>query len=186
MPGSLREHSFNRSLIEAAISVAPPGMTVDCFLLHDIPLYNAELDPFTTEGVDWPAPVARWRQAIADADGILFATPQYNRSYSGVLKNAIDWASRVPGNNPLSGKPAAIIGASAGKSGTAKAQEALRTLLDVVGMRVLPEPQLLVPEASQRIDEQHGLHDGETIEVIQAILDEFGVFIRDEALVGSG
>ena len=177
IPGSLRSGSFNRALIEAARELAPEGVEVELYALHDIPLYNADV-----EAQGDPEAVQRFKQAIANADGLLFATPQYNRSVSGVLKNAIDWASRPPSSSVLAGKPAAIMGASSGRSATAVAQEDLRKILDVCKCRVMDGPRLGVSLANDHIDEERGVHHPETREAIAAIVAELAVFARSYEL----
>jgi chromate reductase, NAD(P)H dehydrogenase (quinone) len=121
IPGSLRQHSYNRGLIRAAQDVAPEGVEVELYLLHDIPFFNGDV-----EDIGDPDAVVRFKEAIREADGLLIATPQYNRSIPGVLKNAIDWASRPPRGSALDGKPTAVFGASPGATGTARAQSQLR------------------------------------------------------------
>ena len=119
--GSLRRGSFNRGLIRAAAAVAPGGTTVVAYDLADVPMFNADVE------VDGdPRAVAALKQAIADADALLIATPEYNHCVPGVLKNAIDWASRPPRQSVLTGKPVAIMGASTGRGATARAQAHLR------------------------------------------------------------
>src|SRR5712692_9539090 len=116
--GSLRRGSYNRALLETAREMAPETMRIDPFGLHDIPLYNADLDSDDKR----PGEVKRLKQAIAEADAVLIATPEYNHGVAGVLKNAIDWASRPNFNSPFVNKPVAIMGASGGMAGTARAQ----------------------------------------------------------------
>src|SRR5690606_28963397 len=120
--GSLRQGSYNRALLRAAQELAPPGMEIRVFeRLREVPPYDADL-----EAMGDPEPVRALKQAIAEADALLIATPEYNHGVPGVLKNAIDWASRPPRSSVLSGKPTAIFGASPGVTGTARAQAALR------------------------------------------------------------
>jgi chromate reductase len=138
--GSLRKDSYNTKLLRAAAEVAPEGMTVEIADISDIPMYNADTE--TAEG--FPKPVERFRAQLEDADGVLFATPEYNYSVTGVMKNAIDWASRRP--SPLDFKPAAIFGAGGG-SGTARAQQHLRDILKHNDLRVIAEPEVLVARA---------------------------------------
>jgi chromate reductase len=173
IPGSLRAGSFNRALIQTAIELAPPEVDLELYLLGDIPLYNADVE---AEGD--PEPVRRFKRAIADADGLLISTPQYNRSVSGVLKNAIDWASRPPADCVLAGKPAAIMGASIGQSATAVAQEDLRKILEACRCRVLDGPRLGVGVANEHIDEVRGVHNAETRAAVKAIVAELAAFIR--------
>src|SRR5919201_6101022 len=114
IPGSLRAGSYNRQLLRAARELAPEPMEIELFELHDIPPYNGDV-----EAQGDPEPVAAFKDAIRHAHGLLIATPEYNRGIPGVLKNAIDWASRPPLGSPLAGKQVAIMGASTGRGGTA-------------------------------------------------------------------
>lgn len=172
IPGSLREHSFNRALIKAAQDVAPEGVEVTMFLLHDIPFYNADV-----EEAGAPEAVQRLREAIEGADGVLFSTPQYNRSVPGVLKNAIDWASRPVRVGCLVGKPAAIIGATSGMSAVAFARADLRRILEVCSMEVLPELEIGLTESADHIQEGEVV-SAEVREEVRAILDAFVDFIQ--------
>jgi chromate reductase len=177
IPGSLRAGSFNRALIKTAIELAPPEVELELYLLGDIPLYNADV-----EAQGDPEPVRRFKRAIADADGLLISTPQYNRSVSGVLKNAIDWASRPPSDCVLADKPVAIIGASIGRSATAVAQEDLRRILEACRCRVMEGPRLGVGLANEHIDEERGAYDPETRAAVAAIVQELAAFVRAPVL----
>ncbi len=176
IPGSLRKHSFNRALIQAASEVAPEGVTVSMFLLHDVPLYDADV-----EAVGDPAPVAKLKAAIRDADGILFSTPQYNGSVSGVLKNAIDWASRPAFESVLAGKPVAILGATPGRSATERARADLVRLLGTTRSNVMTTHTIGVSNANDHIDEGM-LHSEEVRQQIRALLSDFAIFVRGHAL----
>lgn len=173
IPGSLRVGSFNRALIQTAGELTPEDVELELYLLSDIPLYNADVEAHGD-----PEPVRRFKQAIAGADGLLFATPQYNRSVSGVLKNAIDWASRPPSNSVLADKPVAIMGASSGRSATAVAQEDLRKILEACRCRLMEGPRLGVGVANEHIDEERGVHHPETLAAVEAIVLELAAFIR--------
>ena len=116
IPGSLRARSLNRAALRAAQTLTPPGVTLELVELADIPLYNGDID---NDG--GPAPVRAFKQRITAADGLLIATPEYNYSIPGVLKNAIDWASRPAYKSPLAGKPVAMFGAAGGFVGGARA-----------------------------------------------------------------
>jgi chromate reductase len=130
--GSLRAESYNTALARAVADVAPSGVEVELFAgLGELPLFDADLD-----GDDLPA-VRRLRDAIADADAVLFVTPEYNGSIPGVLKNAVDWASRPRGEAALLGKTVAVAGASTGQYGALWAQQDLRRVLGVAGARVV-------------------------------------------------
>jgi chromate reductase, NAD(P)H dehydrogenase (quinone) len=145
--GSLREGSYNRALIRAASEVAPEGMTVEEFPLHDIPLFNEDV-----EKQGYPEPVRRMHEAIGAADALLIATPEYQHGVPGVLKNAIDWASRPPGKAAILGKPTAVLGATPGMWGTQRAQTQLRQALIYNRCPVVLSPEVLVANAKERID----------------------------------
>jgi len=173
--GSLRRESFNRALLAAARQMAPAGMTIDVVEIGQLPFYNADVE---REGD--PMSVAEFKAALQEADGVLIATPEYNSGIPGVLTNAIDWASRLPGRAPLTGKPVALIGASPGQIGTARAQVHLRQILDHVHARVLPPPELLLARAYEKFDAQRRLTDEAARKVLAALLDRFAGWIRRE------
>jgi chromate reductase len=133
LSGSLRRDSHNTSLLRAAAMSLPPGVELDLYdELDDLPHYNADID-----GEPAPEPVARLREAIAAADGVLIATPEFNGSIPGALKNALDWASRPFPDNALRGKPVAVVGASTGMFGAVWAQAEVRKVLRTIGADVL-------------------------------------------------
>ena len=173
--GSLRRGSFNRALIHAAQELAPNGMTIESIEIDGLPFYNADL-----EAAGDPPVVAAFKAALTRADGILIATPEYNDGIPGVLTNAIDWGSRLPGRAPLMGKPAAVMGASPSQIGTARAQLHLRQLLDHVQGRVLPPPELLVARAHERFDVGLRLKDEVTRRVLADLLMRFSRWIGRE------
>ena len=142
--GSLRKASFNSGLLRAAQEVAPERMEITIFDIIDLPLYNGDV-----EAQGDPASVVALKLAIRGADAVLFATPEYNWSISGALKNAIDWASRDGEEESLMGKPATIIGAG-GRAGTARAQMQLREILAELGSVVMVKPGVLVQAFSPR------------------------------------
>ncbi|ATQ43755.1 NADPH-dependent FMN reductase [Caulobacter mirabilis] len=143
--GSLRKASFNTALLRAAEELLPQGAALEIFGLHDLPLFNADVE---AEGD--PAPVQAWKDAVRAADGVLFACPEYNGGVTGVLKNAVDWASRgAPA--PLLGKLCCIVGASPGATGTVRAQDALRLNLRRAGAEVGPLGEVLVFQAHTKI-----------------------------------
>jgi chromate reductase, NAD(P)H dehydrogenase (quinone) len=138
IPGSLRSGSFNRALLRAVIELAPAEMKVEIFEgLGEVPPFNQDM-----EAKGEPQPVLDLKQAISAADALLIATPEYNYSNPGVLKNALDWASRPPRDSPLSGKPVGLMGASGGGSGTMRSQLALRQVFVSTGCLVLPRPEV--------------------------------------------
>ncbi len=145
--GSLRRDSHNTKLLGVAADEAPPGLSIEIADISDLPLYNWDLE--TDDDVRYPEPVVRLRRQIAAADGLLFATPEYNWSVSGVLKNAIDWASRP--ETPLRNKPAAII-SGGGRFGGMRGQEHLRDILRHFQMKVVDTPDVLVPLVGRSFD----------------------------------
>lgn len=152
--GSLRRSSYNTAALRAAAQVAPGDMQIEIITLHGIPNFDADL-----EAGDGPLPeVERLRTAIAEADALLIATPEYNWSIPGVLKNALDWASRGGGGSPLRGKPAAILGAGA-RFGTLRAQTHLREILRHNRGRVVDHPEVMIDQASTRFDAAGNLTD---------------------------
>ena len=152
--GSHRRGSYNAALLRAAREVAPIGMEIEEFDIRELPFYDGDV-----EAAGDPASVAAFKEAIRSADALLIATPEYNRGVPGVLKNAIDWASRPPFASPLTNKPVAVMGASTGRGGTARAQEQLRSALEYSRARVLEQPEVLVPEAYMAFDEAGRLVD---------------------------
>jgi chromate reductase len=152
--GSLREASYNRALLRAARDLLPAQVELEEVDLRGLPFYDGDL-----EAAGDPESVAALKQAIRAADALLIATPEYNRGVPGVLKNAIDWASRPALASPLTGKPVAIMGASTGRGGTARAQEQLRAALEFSRATVVEQPEVLVPEAFMRFDEHGELVD---------------------------
>ena len=170
--GSLRKGSFNRSLLRAAVELAPPGMTVEPFDLEGIPLFNQDL-----EG-NPPEKVKDFKSRIRQADGILIVTPEYNYSIPGVLKNAIDHATRPYGDNPFDGKPVAITGASVGTLGSARAQYHLRQCCVFLNMFPVNRPEVLVSNADKKFDEQGKLTDPKTREYVGELLKALGAWTR--------
>lgn len=164
--GSLRRASYNRALLRAAAELAPPGMEIVAHDLDGIPLFNEDVE---AEGV--PPAVQALRDAIAGADALLFATPEYNHGMPGVLKNAVDWASRPPGRSPLAGKPAAVFGASPGNTGTARAQGQLRQAFVFTQTFALPQPEVLVFRAHEKFDAEGRLTDEATRRYVRRLLD---------------
>jgi chromate reductase len=171
--GSLRRASINRGLIRAAIEFAPEGTRVISFDLDDIPLFNADIE----EDGD-PTAVAELKRAIAAADALLIATPEYNHCVPGVLKNAVDWASRPARRSVLTGKPVAIMGASTGRGGTARAQAHLRDGLAYTNGLVLPLPEVLVGLAGEKFDAEGNLNDAETRQEVRDLLVSLAAWTR--------
>jgi chromate reductase len=172
--GSLRHASYNRGLIRAAANVAPEGILVVPHELGDLPMYNADV-----EALGDPEPVRRFKEAIAAADALLIATPEYNHCVPGVLKNAIDWASRPPRHSALTNKPIAIMGASTSGGGTARAQAHLRDGLAYTGGLVMPLPEVLVPLAASRFDDAGNLIDDDTRLAVHELLVSLADWVRE-------
>jgi chromate reductase len=163
--GSLRKASFNRALLRAAQELAPEDMEITVFDLAPIPPYNEDV-----EKQGDPPPVAALKEAIRAADALLVVSPEYNYGIPGVLKNAIDWASRPPGKSPLNGKPAAIMGASPGMGGTIRAQLALRQAFLFTETPVMLKPEIYVAKAQERFDADLRLTDEKTRELVGKLL----------------
>ncbi|HKW40610.1 MAG TPA: NAD(P)H-dependent oxidoreductase [Gemmatimonadales bacterium] len=173
--GSLRRGSFNRALLNAARELAPERMIISPIEIGQLPFYNADVESEGDPGV-----VTEFKAAIRAADGLLIATPEYNDGIPGVLTNAIDWASRLPGNAPLTAKPVALMGASPSQVGTARAQVHLRQLLVHVHARTLPPPELLIARAHERFDAGLRLTHEATRGVLAGLLQRFARWIERE------
>ena len=170
--GSLRKGSYNTGLLHAASEVLPEGMTLETFDLSSIPLYNDDV-----RLLGYPEPVKEFRDRIAAADALLIATPEYNYSIPGVLKNAIDWASRPP-DPPLDGKPVAIMGASTGNFGTVRAQMHLRQVCVYCNMFPLNKPEVLVMRARDKFDADGRLVDETGRGLVRDILLALANWVR--------
>jgi chromate reductase, NAD(P)H dehydrogenase (quinone) len=162
--GSLRKASYNQGALRAAVELAPEGATIEIFDLDGIPAFNQDDDQ------NPPEKVAELKRKIREADAILFATPEYNYSVPGVLKNAIDWASRPYGDSAWDGKPAAIMGASVGGIATARAQYHLRQIMVFLNMFPINQPEVMIGNAGEKFDEQGNLTDEATKKIIGQLL----------------
>jgi len=162
--GSLRRQSYNRSALRAAQQLAPEGVTLNIFELDGIPGFNED------DEKNPPAKVVELKKQIRAADALLIVTPEYNYSVPGVLKNAIDWASRPYGDSAWSGKPAAIMGASIGTIGTARAQYHLRQIFVFLNIFPINQPEVMIGNAAERFDPQGNLTDEKTKEYIRELL----------------
>ena len=183
--GSLRQGSYNRALLRAAQELVPEGMEIRIFdRMAEIPPFNQDV-----EAQGDPEAVQALKQAIRMADALLIATPEYNHGVPGVLKNAIDWASRPPRDSVLAGKPAAIFGASPGITGTARAQSQLRQAFVFTNTPALTQPEILVYRAHEKFDAQGRLTDEKTREFIGKLLRQLADWtrrLRQEPEVRSG
>lgn len=164
--GSLRRDSYNRSALRAAQELAPEGSRIDTFEIDGLPGFNQD-----DEG-EPPQKVMEFKQKIRDADAILFVTPEYNYSIPGVLKNAIDWASRPYGDSAWTGKPVAVMGASVGMLGTARAQYHLRQTFVFLNMYAVNQPEVMISNAAKRFDAQGNLTDETSRKLIRQLLEE--------------
>ena len=168
--GSLRKGSYNKALLRAALELAPKGAGLEIFDLEGIPLFNEDLENQPSEKVK------EFKAKIRAADAILIATPEYNYSIPGVLKNAIDCASRPYGDNAFEHKPVAIMGASIGMAGSARAQYHLRQCFVFLTCFALNQPEVMVPFAQEKIDKDGKVTDQETREKIRELLESLIVW----------
>lgn len=160
--GSLRKASLNRALLDEVRDALPVGTQMAMFDDLDFPIFNNDVDD--------PPGVVQLKTAIAGADGVVFAVPEYNYSIPGGLKNALDWVSRPPERSPLRGKPVGLVGAASGMSGTIRAQTHLRQILLYSDTPCLSQPEVLIPRAHERFDAEGRLtHPG-----TRALLESFG------------
>lgn len=162
--GSLRRQSYNRYALEAAAQLLPDGASLEIFDLDGITGFNQD------DEQDPPAKIVEFKKKIREADAILFATPEYNYSIPGVLKNAIDWASRPYGDNAWDGKPAAIMGASMGAVATARAQYHLRQTFVFLNIHTLNRPEVMIGNCSSLFDADGNLTDDKTRGLIRDLL----------------
>ena len=170
--GSLRRQSFNRAALRAAADLAPEGATVEVFEIDGLPGFSED------DEQNPPAKVTELKRRIREADAVLFVTPEYNYSIPGVLKNAIDWASRPYGDSAWSGKPAAIMGASVGNLGTARAQYHLRQVMVFLNMFPVNQPEVMIANAHERFDQEGNLTDEKTKEYIRQLLQNLVEWTR--------
>ena len=171
--GSLRRASYNRGLVRAAAESAPSGIIVEVFDLDELPLYNQDV-----EDAGEPAAVGSLKAAMARSDALLVATPEYNHGVPGVLKNAIDWASRPRMTSPLKDKPVAVMGASPGRGSTARAQAQLREAFVFTGACVMPLPELLVAAAGEHFDQGGNLVDPAVRESLVELVEALHAWTR--------
>jgi chromate reductase, NAD(P)H dehydrogenase (quinone) len=162
--GSLRRESFNKAALRAAQKLVPQGATLEIFDIDGIPPFNQD------DEKNPPAKVVEFKRRIRESDAILFATPEYNYSVPGVLKNAIDWASRPYGDSAWAKKPVAVMGASPGSLGTARAQYHLRQMFVFLDMYAVNQPEVMISGAAQRFDAQGNLTDEASRKLIQQLL----------------
>jgi chromate reductase, NAD(P)H dehydrogenase (quinone) len=169
--GSLRKDSFNRRLAKAVEQLAPADFEFSHVRLDNLPLYNQDFD------AAYPPEPARLKRDVEAADALLFVTPEYNRSIPGVLKNAIDIASRPWGTNSFAGKPAGVLGISVGAIGTAIAQQHLRNVLAYLDVPTLAQPEVFVQMKEGLIDADGGVGNDETRKFLQGYVDRYVAWV---------
>lgn len=177
--GSLREQSFNRQLAEAIIKLAPDDFSFKQLRIDDLPLYNQDDDG------NPPESAKRIKAEIAASQGVLFVTPEYNRSVPGVLKNAIDHASRPYGQSAWAGKPAGVLGVSVGAIGTAVAQQHLRIILAYLDMPTLGQPEVFLQMKEGLLDES-GNVGKDSREFLQGWMDRYVAWVKQHAKGAGG
>jgi chromate reductase len=173
--GSLRRHSFNRKLAAAIVKLGPPEFSFRPLQIGDLPLYNQDDDDNPAE------PVKRLKAEILASDGILFVTPEYNRSMPGVLKNALDHASRPYGQSAWAGKPAGVIGASPGSIGTAIAQQHLRNSLAYLDMPALGQPEAFIQVKEGLFDDAGNIGNEDSRKFLQNWMDRYVAWVKKHA-----
>jgi len=172
--GSLRKDSFNRKLAHAIVKLAPPEFAFKQVRIDNLPLYNQDEDS------DQAPPVKQLKNQIKDAHGLLFVTPEYNRSIPGVLKNVIDHASRPYGQNSWTGKPAGILGVSIGVIGTALAQQHLRNVLAYLDVPTLGQPEAFI-QAKEGLFDENGNIGADSKEFLQGSMDRYVAWVKKHA-----
>ena len=173
--GSLRKDSFNRQLATAISRLAPADFTFEHLEIGDLPLYNQDDD------ANPAAPVTRLKNEIASSQGLLFVTPEYNRSYPGVLKNAIDHASRPYGQSAWAGKPGGVIGISVGATGTGLAQQHLRNVLAYLDVPTLGQPEIFLQLKEGFFDADGNIANEGTRAFLQGWVDKYVVWIKSHS-----
>ncbi len=170
--GSLRMDSFNRRLARAVEKLAPPEFAFRHIQINDLPLYSQDFD------AAYPAAAARLKKDIESVDALLFVTPEYNRSIPGVLKNAIDIASRPWGTNSFAGKPGAVIGTSIGATGTSLAQQHLRNILAYLDVPTLAQPEVFIHFRDELIADDGTIGNDGSRKFLQGFVDNYAAWVR--------
>lgn len=171
--GSLQQNSLNKKLARNLERMAPEGIEFDYVDIAGLPLYNQDME------ADFPVEAKRAKEQVEAADGVLFVTPEYNRSIPGVLKNAIDWASRPWGNNSFDRKPVGIVGATIGPVGTAVAQSDLRHIAGYLNTKLMGQPELYLPSATDKFDADNVIIDSSR-DLLQSYIDAFSQWVEKE------
>lgn len=170
--GSLRKESFNKKLMLALDKLNHPLLKFNVIDLNEIPLYNQDHE------ANMPTVVVNLKKEIEQSDGILFITPEYNRSIPGMLKNIIDWGTRPYGKNSWARKPAAIMGVSPGNVGTAVAQTHLRSILVALDMILLGQPEVYLVYKAEMFDDKNNITNADTRKFLQGFVDKFSTWIE--------
>lgn len=171
--GSLQQHSLNKKLAQNLERLAPEGVEFDYVDIGALPLFNQDLEP------NYPTEAQAAKDRVLAADGVLFVTPEYNRSIPGVLKNAIDWVSRPWGHNSFDGKPVGIVGATIGPVGTAVAQSDLRHIAGYLNTKLMGQPELYLATAGNKFDTD-GKIEAESVELLQTYITAFAEWVNKE------
>jgi NAD(P)H-dependent FMN reductase len=174
--GSIRQGSFNKQLARAVESLAPADFEFEHLDIASLPPYSQDYD------ADYPQVALDFKQKVKEANAILFVTPEYNRSIPGVLKNAIDWASRPWGHSAWGGKPGAIIGTSVGAIGTAIAQSHLRGVCAYLDIALLGQPEMFIKHDASRIDADGNVTNDETRKFLQNFVDKYVAWVKHYAV----
>ncbi len=172
--GSLRKDSYNRALAKAVERLAPKELSFEHLRIDNLALYSQDFDS------DYPAEYRQFKEQIKAADALLFVTPEYNRSIPGVLKNAIDVASRPYGTNAFAGKPAGIIGISIGAIGTALAQQHLRNVLAYLDVATLAQPEVFIKHADGMLDAEGNIGHESTRKFLQGFVDKYVAWLHKQ------
>jgi chromate reductase len=170
--GSLRRESFNRQLAQALISLAPADFTFEFLDIGSLPLYSQDYD------ADYPDVARQFKQRIEAANGLLFVTPEYNRSIPGVLKNALDWGSRPWGTNSWAGKPGAVAGTSIGATGAALSQQHLRNVLAYLDVPTLNQPEMFIRHNPDAINASGEIVNADTRKFLQTFVDRYVAWVK--------
>jgi len=170
--GSIRRDSFNKQLAHALISLAPQDFSFEFLDIASLPLYSQDYD------ADFPEAARTMKQKISEADGLLFVTPEYNRSIPGVLKNALDWGSRPWGQSAWANKPGALLGTSVGAIGTALAQAHLRNVLAYLDVPLMGQPEMFIKHDESRIDSNGKIVNEDTRKFLQAFVDKYVAWVK--------
>ena len=170
--GSLRRDSTNRQLAKALVSFAPSDFSFEFLDIGSLPLYSQDYDD------DFPEVARNFKQLIQAANGLLFVTPEYNRSMPGVLKNALDWGSRPWGHSVWGNKPGAVIGTSPGATGTALSQQHLRNVLAYLDVHTLGQPEMFIKHTAGQIDENGNISTDDTRKFLQKFVDRYVDWVK--------